>query len=88
MHYVSKTLHEFYCLSSLVFFFAANEESGEVEIVRYGYVDKTSGFQFTYEDMESDQTVFPGKQMSVSTNATYAVFYVCHVVRVVCMLSV
>ena len=48
----------FYLLLSFV-----KEVSGEVDIDRYGYVDKTSDFQFTYEDMESDQTVFPGEQV-------------------------
>ena len=62
---VRNTLSKTFCIQFMFYLLLSfvKEVSGEVDIDRYGYVDKTSGFRFTYEDMESDQTVFPGEQV-------------------------
>ena len=47
-----------------------------MEVVRYANVDRRSGFQFIYENMESDQMVFPGKLMLPYIHLLYELFYV------------
>ena len=36
------------------------------ERIRFGYVDRTAGSVLTYEERESDLTVFPGKKMKLN----------------------
>ena len=64
---------DFYSLLSLSFVIKGSDE---VEVVRYANVDRRSGFQFIYENMESDQMVFPGKLMLPYMHLLYELFYV------------
>ena len=48
---------------------ALHTQTAGIEQIRFGYVNRTANSVLTYEENETDITVFPGKKIIATVNA-------------------